>query len=568
MQEIEIYISEIKVALRKCKQGGYSEATVKNALELMRELCPLLADKQAQDVLLQEMRNLVKRAKAVEKRENPPTKGAEKDGADIHAVFPLLENPYSQRETLCNFSVIESQKGGKVNAFLLYGPFEDELLYQTQCYAKAKGVDVRLVDCQRLVEMDDTDEILRALSDYAQTVEKEIFVYSNLSALKHTQEENFCYYLKKMRQTAPNLTQILLSNDPEYPFERVYKRCVDNFSDGDMIEKLSYGNLDFVFLPLPNYEFTRAQVERAFGQDKDGEKRLKKDGILLGYAGLKELLKTSSKENWKENLSVLTKNKREKLEEFYNATGENFSFVADGGWGFKISKKKKTELQGYPQPTFMMPKTDYDGIANIDEIRTNIEKILNYDGVSVQMKCPWALTYALDGGDTLNLFNLEKESVKKELKQRWELGYDALSALMKIPRGELRFDLNNTGDTDGVCVDGGRTIRLKKLFLENNDPTVLERGKKAFLHETYHALQHSAVVALQKGDREILDYYLVHFAINSQAEEWRENFSRYREAGGEGNFADYYDQVVEAEARIFANDRLREFANFHPPKLD
>lgn len=581
MQEIDIYVSEIKVALRKCKEEDYSEKSVKRALELLGEFCPLLTDKKAQDGILQEMQNLANKAKASAERRKEflPLEEGERDGADIHAVFPLLENSLSERETLCNFSVIETQQGCRDNAFLLYSPFEEELLYQTKCYAKAKGLSLRLVDCSRLVTEypSQASALLNELSSYAETAQNECFLYCNISALKGNENiaQTVCYYLKRMRQKAQNTAQFFLSSDPEYAFERVYKTQVENFyPDGDMLDKLYYGSLNFVFLALPSYEFTRAQIMRAFGlsaEDEGAEKRekfLKKEGILLGYEGLRALLQSAKKENWQEVLQTLTVGKRERLENFYKCVGENFACVANEDWGYKLSKKKKASPNGVEkQPLFVMPKTVYDGIVGIDEIRENIEKILNKEGVSLQMKCPWALAYALDNGDTLNLLNLEKESIKTRMKERWELAYDALSQLMKIPRGELVFDLSNSAEAEGLCCDGGRTIRLKKLFLESNDPTVLERGKKAFLHEAYHALQHTAVNALKNGDTEILDYYLVHFGVNSHVEEWRENFSRYRDPKGEEGFGDYYDQVVEAEARIFANDRLKEFANFDPPKL-
>lgn len=582
MQEIEIYISEIKVALRKCKEEEYSEKAVKRALELLGELCPLLTDKSAQDTILLEMQNLANKAKAAaeKRKEFLPSDGSEKDGADIHAVFPLLENSLLEGETLCNFSVIETQKGCRDNAFLLYGPFEEELLYQAKCYAKAKGLALRLVDLSLLTDAysQQASELLNGLSAYAENAVNECILYCNLSALKANEnvEQAVCYYLKRMRLKAPNTVQLLLSSDPEYAFEKVYKKWVESFyPDEDMLDKLYYGSLNFVFIALPNYAFTRAQVYRALNlsteetESEKWDKLLKKEGILLGYEGLRTLLKTSSKETWQKDLQALTAGRRERLEFFYKSVGENFACIADEDWGYKLPKKKKAEkAEVFEQPLFVMPRTVYDGIVGIEEIRENIEKILNKEGVSVLMKCPWALAYALDNGDTLNLLNLDKEGIKNRMRERWELAYDALSLLMKIPRGELVFDLNNSGDTDGLCCDGGRTLRFKKLFLESNDSTVLERGKKAFLHEAYHALQHTAVNALKSGDRETLAYYLVHFGINSHAEEWRENFSRYREPKGEEGYEEYYDQVVEAEARIFANDRLREFANFDPPKLD
>ena len=579
MNEIEVYLSEIKLALRKCKAEEYSERSVKNALELLGELCKLVPEKSAQDSLLTEMNALVekRRAASIRERECRARGWTGVENADIHTAFPLVKNADIPKKTLYNIAVIESQKSCNDNAFLLYSPFLSELKYQTEQYARESGGDLRYIDCEQLVGeyRAEATQLLNALCKHAESASGEVVAYYNLPALARDEaaEQAFCYYLKKIRMQGKNCVQLLLSNDLEYAFELVYKKWISEFyADDDLLDSLYYGALNFVFISLPKFEFVKAQIGKAFGvaaDDKKAEKLLKKEGVLLGYEGLDALLALSGGALDKA-LKEITAGKREAFERFAKLAGENISCVADEGWGYKTARKALVVQPHDPvlDPDFKMPRTAYDSIAGIDEIRENIEKILNTGGVSVPMKCVWALTYALDNGDTLNVTNLAKEEIKGTLSQRWELAYDALAQLMRIPRGELLFNIEDKEGVRGQCCDGGKTIRLHKNFIKTNDPDELKQAQQTFLHELYHALQHTAIAASQTGDTETLGYYLVHFGVNSHIAEWRDNFSRYRQPDGKGGFDDYHDQVVEAEARIFAADRMAEFANFNVPKLD
>ena len=59
----------------------------------------------------------------------------------------------------------------------------------------------------------------------------------------------------------------------------------------------------------------------------------------------------------------------------------------------------------------------------------------------------------------------------------------------------------------------------------------------------------------------------MHFGIRNEVFEWDKNSLRYY--GGDGKpFEDYYDQVVEADARIFASMCVADFANFNVPRLE
>lgn len=579
MNETDVYLSEIKLALRRCKESEYSEASVRHALELLKEFCAFVKEEDARENLLREMQNLVDKRKAAARREkeceNRGWLGESGEGGEISLdeAFPT-EKPATGAKAY-NVAVIESQRNRRDNALLVYNPFASELVYLAQCYAEKNGFSLRVVDCGKLAETyrPVATKLLNELCGRIKEGEGEAVAYCNLSALQKDEglEEAFCYYLKKMRMGGKGACQLLLSDDLEYPFELVYKKRISEFyPEEDLLDSLCYGSLSFVFANLPKFEFVKARIREKFALDEwgDGEESfLKKEGVLLGYEGINALLNADSATDWKTLVKTLTARKREAFERFIEGTGENVSCIVEPDWGYKREKRKEKFApdSSVLDPVFRMPRTAYDGIAGIEEIRERIEKILNAEGVSVLMKCGWAVAYALDGGDTFNLLNVEKERLQTVLAQRWELAYDALAQLMRLPKGELSFDLEEENRTDGQCCDGGRTLRLNRKFLLTTDAETLGKGQETLLHETYHALQHTAIAALNGGNRELLSYYLVHFHIHNHVAAWRDNFSRYRPSAS--GFGEYYDQVVEAEARIFAADRLAEFAEFNVPKI-
>ena len=99
------------------------------------------------------------------------------------------------------------------------------------------------------------------------------------------------------------------------------------------------------------------------------------------------------------------------------------------------------------------------------------------------------------------------------------------------------------------------------------DLETIARGYETLLHEAFHALQASSRKARFANDTEAMGYYFVHFGVREETLEWEKNSSRYH--GGDGTpFEDYYDQVVEADARIFAEMCVSDFANFNVPRLE
>ena len=219
-------------------------------------------------------------------------------------------------------------------------------------------------------------------------------------------------------------------------------------------------------------------------------------------------------------------------------------------------------------PKYRLERDEYDTVIKNSEIITKLERLLNAEGVSLPVKCAWAANFALDGGDMLNVINLPPEQAEILLTERWELAYKALINLMMIPNGKIVFDIpKSNNNLYGQCCDNGNTIRMNARFLEPKSVDDIAAGIDTLLHECYHALQFTAMAARRTQDQAKLGYYLVHFGVHRHIVEWEKNFSRYRSSEKDG-YENYEDQVVEAEARIFAADCIDEYANFNAPRLD
>ena len=148
MTDIQLYYYESKTALRKCRETEYSKETVEHAAGLIKKLHALLTDEAKKKELIELLKSLIEKGKAAAERrkQNEP----KLPSADITQAFPLTKNAEIQTGVYYNTAVIDSSKRYQDNALLLYGPFASELSYASRCYAKDKGMDLRVIDCTKL----------------------------------------------------------------------------------------------------------------------------------------------------------------------------------------------------------------------------------------------------------------------------------------------------------------------------------------------------------------------------------------------------------------------------------
>ena len=584
VSEFDLRMDEIKLALKKCREQEYAVEPVREAANLIVDYIEWTTDTELQEALLAMLARLKERraeAKRLEDEQNEKLGGGT---VDVSLAFPLIKNEEIEIGRLFNTSLIESQRSCNDNVLVFYGALKSELLYIVKCYAKNNGYSLRIVDCEKLIEDygNDASYGFSTLAEYAQkTAEKEIFVYTSVNALKNrpSLEEAFCCFLKKIRKET-RVLQYVLNTDLDYGIEKIYKDWIEqNYQDKDLLNIYS-GTLSFLAVPLPEFGFVKGQIRYAFKieeLDEETEKKVKKSYYLLGYEGLSELIAAASAENWQERAAEIAARNEAEFEAFLKIAGDDIEQYLPEDWKLRRTKRKswtKDELdEELHNPKFKMPRNEYDTVDNLKTIQERLEKILNMEGVSIKQKCGWACNYALHNGDVLNnLVGLSEENPElaaRILTERYELAYDALSKLMNIQRGKMVFDIPKNGEFYGLCCDGGKTIRMNVRFIDSKHPQDVLEGLSTLLHELFHALQHESITAAAQKDEKKQQYYWLHFDVSpSRTEQWKKNFSRYRGSLEGDAFKDYEDQVVEADARVFAADRLTEFESFNPPLLD
>lgn len=571
MTDIQLYYYEIKTALRKCREAEYSKESVEYAAGLIKKLHGLLTDEAKKKELVNLLKSLIEKGKeaAALRKKNEPVLPP----ADVSEAFPLLPNAEIKTGAYYNVAVIDSSKRYQDNALLLYAPFTSELSYGARCYAKEKGMDLRVIDCAKLATTYalTATQLLAGLYKHASTAQNELIVYENVEGMKVSEnvEQAFCYYLKRIRQEGRGVFQIVLSSDVSYALERVYQSTMTKmFPDTDVVN--SYLKvLDCYFLPLPSFAFVKERLAEKFGftATEETDKFIKKHGLYLGFEGLCDILDRGTADSWQKLVENYKTDSEETLKKFVEGFGGEctYDFL---DWEFKLKGKDKPKIDindPLYHPKYKLPRDIYDEVIGREDIREKLEKIMNMDGVPMRVKCAWVVEYAMDGGDSLNIMNLDSNQIKEVLADRWDIAYRALVQLMRIPNGELKIDLSGN-DSLGVCYNGGTLIRLHVQYLKLDLETIA-RGYETLLHEAFHALQHSARNARRNNDAEAMGYYFVHFGVREETLEWEKNSSRYH--GGDGTpFEDYYDQVVEADARIFAEMCVSDFANFNVPRLE
>ncbi len=559
----------VKAMLKKCVDSGYKMEIVKPTALLIRKLIDKVppADQEKLIIVLKE---LAARAKDNEAPPPPPA-------ANFDTVLPLRSAAPLREGALYNTTVIDSKNKHQDNLLLIYGPFQKELDYMSECYAAKSGLPIRVVDMAYLVASfpSDVSNLIANLAAKANTA-KELIVYKNVDAMAGNSnlEETFFYYLRNIRQNGKDVQQLILSTNIIYGIETRYRNFIgEKYKDAGSIQTY-LKSIPFDFAPLASREKTISALRTKFpiNESEITHEVLAKDGLFLGWQGLTEaIFYCNSEDELRERVAKAREEGKPQLDAFIDAFGGSctYDFL---DWRYTHKTKKKNEPVVDPNdpifhPQYKIRRDLYDGLAGNDEIFAKVERILNYDGAPVRVKCAWAAEYAMNGGDSLNIINLPPEDAKRILTERWEVAYRAVAELMRVDAGTLVFDIPVTGTLLGQCCDGGATIRMSKRYLEPKAKDNLGEGINTLLHELFHALQYKAIDARRSGDNERLGYYLVHFGVRGHITEWEKNFSRYR--GGEGvEFKDYEDQVVEAEARIFAADCIEENGAFNHPRLE
>ena len=589
----EMALMEIVIAAKQCKENGYPKDKLKTLGRLLVQFKKDFPDAPELEKLNKVASTIIEKLNNI-KDEPPLTSpdGIGEGGNDnaknsIDELFPAVPAEAIPSHVMYNSAIIESKNYYQDNTLLLYSPFEDELTHLIKCYASKKNKILRVVDLKSLIENSSlkASHILAKLFDHAECTDNEIIALVNIEAFaeKESNATALWEYIYKLRvyakdnakSTERKLTELfLLSTDLSYGIEAKYNNYIKKeYTHTSVLENYLY-NIITDYIPLVSKEKTLCDLKQRFGIQDDTDKvieAIEKKGIFLGWKGLSDALSDTVTAN--ELNGILEKAKKEKkdiLDAFIKISNRGLARFDLLDWDYHL-KNKKTDDVTLPDPDeaalfpkFTLKGRIYDDLMSNNEISERLERLMNERSVPLMPKCAWAADFALKGGDQLNLENIPAEKEEEFLTTRWDLAFHAVARLLLVDTPKVVFDIPANSSTGGECCDGGATIRMNKKYLSKKN---VDQGINTLLHEFFHSVQHKSERALATGDQSILTYYYYHLNISVyHIRQWKENFSRYRSP--ENGIENYFDQVVEAEARIFADDAISRNGNINHPRLD
>lgn len=603
MDKKESLVCQITVALKECRNRYYSSEIVKYTLDLLEELHDLTTDESERTYILETYKGLCDKRNEVVERENRLKEELNKSKDDkLEDICPLIPNDKINELVFSDTRKLKSRfdSANKDNSLIICGPFEGDLFGTSESFVKRSGSDLRVFDIKKFIgeNASDISSAMALLAEHCRTsVEdasacRETIIYRNLELLREDKDsENvFCFYLRLIRQTENKVRQLLLVSDPTYRFDEIYSEItkpktgpVDReayLKDADF----PLDSISFVYLQLPSYSGTKSFIFDSFGisdDDRESAEFIRDNCYLLGYEGISSLVSECNSLNWRDYASKKCDEKRGIFKNFIDKIPEcNITDIINCDfqeWNLSFGKKKTIKYisNNNYKPEKIKYKLhddyyDYDASDDIAEIRERVIGVLNMENdadgnpISVMAKCGLVLRYAITNDDSMrNLSNLADDELEGTLIARWHIAYSALTQLMKIPYGELKFDIGDGEGFAGLCCDGGKVIRfLKKYFLTKNEKDI-GYGCEVMLHESYHALQHAACDSV--SDDGLLNYYFYNFGVSrSRVEYWKENFDYYASPSSKdmnsrnARFHTYHCQSVEVDANTFARDAWLE----------
>lgn len=190
---------------------------------------------------------------------------------------------------------------------------------------------------------------------------------------------------------------------------------------------------------------------------------------------------------------------------------------------------------------------DYDTLyyANPQNIKAIVESDLD-----LFCKCGLVTRYStLHGDDYSTWVTLEREERERRLTDATKLVASLLHCVYVPVVQVIKDEEWKKSKAGGICINGGREIVYKDSCTLNYEWVI-----DAVCHECYHAFQHTLE---NNGHRE---WHLKLLGVtSSRPQEWYENNIHYVDI--DKNYEGYMRQIIEADARIFASDCIKNSAN-------
>lgn len=289
-------------------------------------------------------------------------------------------------------------------------------------------------------------------------------------------------------------------------------------------------DISFLYLSMPNFSQTVELLkELKMLPDGDDGAQVKSSMPFCGYVGLNEAVKAfNAGADWKEIAADMSRINFPAAEKYMLKLPRQALFI-DGGWGnyhedIIVNKAKRF---------------DYDDIKAVNP--ENIRKIAE-GNFTIFEKCGAICLYCLLSGAAADDWKTFPDETKNErIAEATKLVMRTLG-IETVPVVEIVE--NPAGGALGLCCDGGKKVLYKESHISN-----LSGLSNTICHECFHAFQHYCI---QAGWQE---WYLSELHVTAgRIAEWQYNFSNY--VSNSKGYSTYAVQIVESDARAFANDCL------------
>ncbi len=302
-------------------------------------------------------------------------------------------------------------------------------------------------------------------------------------------------------------------------------------ASGDLTEL----DISFLYLSMPDFSQT-VELFKELKMLPDGDDgTFFKDSLpFCGYVGLNEAVKAfNAGADWKEIAADMSRINFPAAQKYMLRLPRQALFI-DGGWGnyhedIVVNKAKRF---------------DYDDIKAVNP--DNIRKIAE-GNFTIFEKCASICLYCLLSGASADDWKGFPKEVKTErIAEATKLVMRTLG-IETVPKVEIVENL--AGGAVGLCCDGGKRVLYKESHIGS-----LGGIANTVCHECYHAFQHYCI---QAGWQE---WYLSElFITQGRIAEWQYNFSNY--VTNSKGYSTYAVQIVESDARAFANDCLGKYGS-------
>ena len=587
----ELLRLETLAKVKACVNNGYPKQEFNAAIDAIKRLHAMATSvkvKKSWEAFAMEFSEGYNRYHAAAATAQPVAVGSAPT-RDYSADYPIARCADMHSVGMCDPDLFaDNCTADKGNIFAVEGVYMADLLLQLREYAVFAQQDMRVLDMDACPADRLVDVVQWLVQTHLENNAGGIVVLSNahcMGRLPVDAQSAICRALSRATQPpySDKVRFFLLSADPTFDFGRLYQRvCAPSDSMVDAL--LDSVAIECIVVRLPLYRSTKTLICQRFSVDENDDTAMaliRQKGVALGYNGLLCLIREGTVADWQTQLAHIYEANKQHFCDYLAKLGRaNIGRVVDIEWGLRtegIAPAPVATIGDNAAPTqpYRIPsRLDLDTIDDNDSIKSKIERIMGMETdangrhVSLTARCGLVVRYAVTGGDPLrNIDNLSGRQIESVLSGRWLMAYAALSQLMRVPFGQLVFDIPATGDRNGECVSGGQKIRLSKRFL-CADGDKLEFGCSTLLHEMYHALQAAARQAKRDNDVEALRYYWQGFQVSlGRIGNWDDNHNRYFVFDGDvteenrDRYYHYADQVYEADARAFAIDAIETAAD-------